>query len=305
MTTEQETPSQYRLIVDRNSVAMGDDVDSHREAWELPGTTSIAELLALMAKRYLPGVGGFAGWRVYQDIGEDGPGWTLGLIYTRDHLRQERYLCLAGEYPRTVADLARRAPLLVVHAAYLTFSVARPVTLSEVAARPSWTGVEAVRSASEADDDAEQDWRLLRRLDALARESQGPRRAWVRAYLQSVSGLADAELFAARNMRSIAQDLCPASMTVAANELLGVDGEHEDVFGGLQPGQAALGVVASVFGAFEWGLSRALRRRQPPGPGVTYLEYLAAHGYQLDPIEQFMSGRIDFDELAAALDDRR
>lgn len=292
------------MIVDRDSVAMGDDVDSHRETWELPGTTSIGELLGIMAKRYLPGVSGFAGWRVYQDLGEGGPGWTIGLIYTRDHLRQERYLCLAGEYPRTVADLARRAPLLVVQAAYLTSSAARPGTLSEVAAGPSWTGVEAVRSASEADDDADQDWRLLRRLDALARKSQGPRRAWVRNYLQSDSGLADAELFAARNMRSIAKDLCPASMTVAAHELLGVDGKHEDVFGSLKQGQAALGVVASVLGAFEWGLSRALRRRQPPGPGVTYLEYLAAHGYHLAPIEQFMSGRIDFDELAATLGDQ-
>ncbi|MGV0741041.1 hypothetical protein [Mycolicibacterium sp. XJ870] len=282
---------------------MGDDVDSHREVWELPGATSIDELLAIMAKQYLPGVGGFAGWRVYQDLGDGGPGWTLGLIYTRDHLQQERYLCLAGEYPRTVADLARRAPLLVVKAAYLTFPAARPVTLSEVAARPSWTGAEPIRLASEADDDANQDWQLLRRLDALGRKGQGPRRTWVREYLRSEGGLADAELFAARNMRSIVGDLCPASMTVAANELLGVEGAHEDVFGSLMQGQAALGVVASVFGAFEWGLTRALRRRTPSPQGVAYLEYLAAQGYRLAPIEQFMAGRIDFDELAADLGD--
>lgn len=78
-----------RLIVDRDSVAMGDDVESHRQLWELPGNTSVAELLLLFATTMLPGVGGFAGWRIYQVVGDRAPGWTLGLVYTRDHLRQE------------------------------------------------------------------------------------------------------------------------------------------------------------------------------------------------------------------------
>lgn len=199
-----------RLIVDRASVSMGDDVAAHSEVWQLPGSTSIAELLTMMARRFLPRVAGFAGWRVYQDLGERGPGWPLGLIYTRDHLREERFGCLESQYLRTVDELARRAPVLVVQAAYLSGQAARPVWLSEVEAGPSFSGVELIRAAVD-DGSAGRDWRTLRLLDSLAAEREGPRRAWIREHVLA-GGLAAAELFAARNMGALAADLCPASM---------------------------------------------------------------------------------------------
>jgi len=300
MTNAEPADELCRLIVDRASVSMGDDVTLHNEVWRLRGSTSIAELLVIMARGFLPRVAGFAAWRVYQDVGDQGPGWPLGLIYTRDHLREDRFVCLTGGYPQTVAELARRAPTLVVQAGYLTGQEARPMWVGELEAGPAVTGVELIRSAVD-DGTADRDWRTLRRLNALAAEREGPRRAWIREHVLA-GGLDPAELFAARNMGAIAADLCPASMELAASDLLCADGEYEDVFAALAPGQAGLGVVASVFGACEFGLSRGLRRRPPPQHGVAYLEFLAGQGYSLAPIEQYLAGHIDFDELAGIID---
>ncbi len=278
---------------------MGDDVVVHSEVWQLPGSTSIAELLTIMAKQFLPRVAGFAGWRIYQDVGERGPGWPLGLIYTRDHLREDRFVCLEGVYPRTVADLARRAPALVVQASYLTGQAARPVWLSELEAWPSHTDVEPIRTTVD-DGNTGQDWRTLSLLNSLAAEREGPRRTWIRKHIFA-GELAAAELFAARNIGALADDLCPASMALAARDLLGAEDEHEEVFGALTPDQAGLGVVAAAFGACEFGLSRGLRRRPPPLHCATYLEYLARQGYSLAPIEKYMAGHIDFDQLSAII----
>lgn len=213
-----------RLIVDRDSVAMGDDVESHRQLWALPGNMPVAELLSLFATTVLPGVGGFAGWRIYQDVGGRTPGWTLGLVYTRDHLRQERYVCLAGEYPRTVADLAGRAPTLAVRADYLTRGQAQPHSVSQLSQTRAWAGVDPVVLSSDALRDAEQDWRLMGRLDTLINGSHGPRRSWVRHFLRTDGAVASAQLFAARNVGLVGDNLCPASMNVAARDLLGAQG---------------------------------------------------------------------------------
>lgn len=301
MTAPNPADSLCRLIVDRASVCMGDDVSSHQEVWQVPGSTSIVELLTMVATQFLPPVAGYAGWRVYQDTGERGPGWTLGLIYCQDHLRQERYVCLQGEYPPTVADMMRRAPALVIQADYLSGSAARPMWLSEITARPTFTGVKPLRSAVESDDDAGRDWRVLRELNALAAQREGLRRAWVREHITR-GGLAGAELFAARNIGAVYGDLCPASMDLATRDLLGTDSDHEEVFAVLPASDAALGVVAAVFGAFEWGLSRGLRRRRPAQHSVAYLEFLAGQGYSLAPVEQFLAGHIDFAELVSAVE---
>lgn len=289
------------MIVDRDSVCMADDVESHRQVWELPGSTSVAELLSLFATNLLPTVSGFAGWRIYQDIGERGPGWTLGVLYTRDHLRQERYVCLAGEYPRTVADLAGRAPALVVQAAYLSRGEAQPHTLRQIAQTPNWTGAQPVVLGTDAHDDAQHDWRLMGQLSALIKGSQVPRRSWVRHHLHTGTAVASAQLFAARNMRLVTNDLCPASMIIAARDLLGIEGRHEDIFAKVGPSDAGLALAATVFGAFEWGLSRPLRSQAPPSQGRAYLDYLGHHGYRLSPVDQFLAGRLDFAGLRAEL----
>lgn len=295
-------PSRVRLIVDRDSVAMGDDVESHRQLWELDGNTSVAELLSLFATNLLASVGGFAGWRIYQDVGERAPGWTLGLVYTRDHRRQERYVCLAGEYPRTVVDLAARAPTLAVHAAYLIGGAAQPCTAGQLAQTSAWIGAEPAVLGTDAQRDAEQDWALMRRLDALTKDSQSPRRSWVRGFLRTDAAVTSAQLFAARTVAQVTDDLCPASMMIAAGDLLGIEGRHEDVFARIGSRDGMLATTAAVFGAFEFGLTRPLRRRTPPSRGRLYLDYLGQHGYRLSPVEQFLAGRLDFAGLRNALD---
>lgn len=282
---------------------MGDDVTAHNEVWHLPGSTSITELLAIIAKQYLPGIAGYAGWRIYQDVGDRGQGLTLGLIYTGDHLRQERYLCKAGDYPQTVAELSCRAPVTMVRAAHLSGGATRPLWLTEVAAEATYSGVQPIRTAADGDNKAGLDWHTLRQLDALAVEREGPRRAWIRQHILT-DGLPAAELFIARNIGALYGDMCPASMALAARDLLAVEGEPEDAFGALREDQAALGVVVAAFGAFEWGLSRGLRRRPPPRVGIIYLEYLAAQGYRLAPIEQYLAGQLDFDALATTIDNQ-
>ena len=180
-------------------------------------------------------------------------------------------------------------------------SAARPLWLSEITARPSFIGVIPLRSALESDEDAVRDWRVLRELNALAAEREGPRRAWIREYITS-GALAGAELFAARNIGAVYGDLCPASMDWATRDLLGIDSDHEEVFAALAQSEAALGMVAAVFGAYEWGLSRGLRRQRPAQHSVAYLEFLAAQGYSLAPIEQFLAGHIDFTRLASTVE---
>ncbi|MCC9186995.1 hypothetical protein MMAG44476_35616 [Mycolicibacterium mageritense DSM 44476 = CIP 104973] len=297
----QSDSGSVQLIVDRDSVAMSDDTKSHRQVWALPGATSTAELLSHLATHLLPYVSGFAGWQVNQDVGDRGPGSTLGMIYTRDHLRQERYLCLGVGHRRTVADLARRAPILAVHAAYLTGEAAQPRTFSQATPASTWTGVEPVRLSGVAQNDAEHDWRLMRRLDSLINAAQTPRRAWVRQHIHTGTAVVSAELFAARSMRLVAEDLCPASMIIAARDLLGIEGRYEEVFASTTPGDAGRAIAATVFGAFEWALSQPLHRPASSERRRTYLEYLGDHGYRLSPVDQFLAGHLDLAALRTVL----
>lgn len=295
-----------RVLVNRDSVCMADDVQSHQQVWELDGTVSVAELLSMLARYLLPSVAGFAGWRIDQELGQREWGLTLGLIYTRDHLRQERYVCLADEYPQTVADLVRRAPTVALYAGYLTGAAAQPRPLSELTKMQTWTGGAPRVLETEAQLDAEQDWQLMRRLASLIRDSHGPRRSWVREFLRTAEGIESALLFSARNMALASKDLRPLSKAIAAHELLGVtEPDADQVFAAIESRDASLGVVAAVFGAFEAGLSRELRRQSPPTGGRVYLDFLAQRGYRLSPVEQFLAGYLDFAGLRATLDSHR
>lgn len=52
-----------RVIVDRESVSMGDDVEPHAQVWEMPDDTRVGEVVARMAEEYLYRSGGCA-WTV-------------------------------------------------------------------------------------------------------------------------------------------------------------------------------------------------------------------------------------------------
>lgn len=140
------------------------------------------------------------------------------------------------------------------------------------------------------------------RLDTLINDSHGPRRSWVRQFLRTDGAVASAQLFAARNVGLVGDNLCPASMNVAARDLLGAQGRHQDVFAALESREAALGMVAAVLGAFEWGLSRPQHGQRPLPHGRPYLDYLRDHGYRLSSVEMFLAGHLDVAGLRAAVD---
>lgn len=137
-----------KVTVDRDSVAMGDDVDSHREFWVYPASATIDDLLVEISSHFLPGVAGPAGWYVYVGTRHERQHWEIGLIYTRDDLRQRDHICRLSPGERTLGDLARwtGSSELDVYASYLTFDQARPLSLDEVeevprspdAGPPSW-----------------------------------------------------------------------------------------------------------------------------------------------------------------------
>jgi len=293
------------LTVDRESVAMGDDVDSHREVWVLPETATVTDLLVAMSRRFLPPVQGFSGWLVSQDFGDRGWGDPLGLIYCRGSSGDgDRYICRARSYPNiTMASLAQRAPAVVVRAYYLSGQAARPVSVAEAVDGPLWTGAEPVRAWSEAAEDARQDWRLLQRLDALSASAAGVRREWVRVHLLGAAVPAAVEVFAARQMPLVAMDICPAGMRDAAESFLGGAGDATTVFGNVPEYRASVALIAGVLSGFEWALTKGLRSPEPQAKAVVYLEFLAQQGYRLSPIEQFLAGWIRFDQLGAALGD--
>jgi hypothetical protein len=83
-TNERVTGSAdiVRVVVDRDSVHAGDDVDSHREVWDFPSTASVDDLLVSLSSHYLASVAGDVMWTVYLDDGRSpGPQYLLAVIY--------------------------------------------------------------------------------------------------------------------------------------------------------------------------------------------------------------------------------
>lgn len=77
------------VTLDRNSVAMGDDVESHRVFWVFPDSATIDGLLVDTSSRYVPGIGGPARWSVDINTDDQTRRLGLGIIYTHDDLNQE------------------------------------------------------------------------------------------------------------------------------------------------------------------------------------------------------------------------
>lgn len=288
-----------QVTVDRDSVAMGDDVDSHREFWIYPASATIDDLLVEISSHFLPGVAGPAGWYVYVGTRHERQHWEIGLIYTRDDLRQQDNICRLTPGERTLGDLARwsGSPELDVYASYLTFNQARPLSLDEVEGGPTFTGCRPTKLESEASADAKRDWVLIRELDRLAGTVAGVRRDWVRANLLAAPP-PWIDIFIARNFHYLTELHCPASMSLAA-EFLGVDAPRGEDLAALAHADARPVVVtlAMVLAAFEWGTQRGTWRVGERPYCKAYLELLAHCGYRLSPIEQVMAGHLSVEQL--------
>ncbi|OBB92096.1 hypothetical protein [Mycobacterium sp. 852002-40037_SCH5390672] len=288
-----------KVAVDRSSVAMGDDVDSHREFWVFPASATIDDLLVEISSHYVPGIAGPAGWRVYLGTRREGQHGDIGLIYTRDDLKQQDNICrlLPGE--KTLGELARWTGSrdLDVYASYLTFDQGRPLSLDEVMSGPTFTGCRPVKLESEAAADAKRDWVMMRELDRHAAAVANARRDWVRTNL--LAALPPwIDIFIARNFHYLTELHCPASMSLAAN-LLGINESRDEDLAALANADARPKVVilAMVLAAFEWGTQRDTWRVGERPYCKAYLELLAHCGYRLSPIERVMAGQISVEQL--------
>lgn len=287
-----------KVTIDRGSVAMGDDTESHREFWVFPASATIDDLLVEISSHYVPGVAGPAGWRVHLGIRRDEQ-QQIGLIYTRDDLKQQDLICRLYPGERTLGELARWTglPELEVYASYLTYDQARPMALDEVTGGSTCTGSRPVKLESEAAADANRDWVMMRELDRLAKAVASARRDWVRTNLLSVPP-PWIDVFVARNFHYLADLHCPASMALAAN-LLGFKETREEQLTARAnvDVRADVMILAMVLAAFEWGAERETWRVGERPYLKAYLELLAHCGYRLEPIEHVMAGHISIEQL--------
>lgn len=295
-----------KVTLDRRSVAAGDDVDSHREFWIFPASATIDDLLVEISRHYLPGVSGPVGWFV--DVNTDQPRRLgVGVIYTRDDLRQEGHICRLITGKTALGELARRAkvPDLDVYLRYLTWDMGRPLTLSEVTAGPTYTGAQPTKLQSEAAAQANTDWVLVNELDRRAAAITTARREWIRTNIVSVATPPPGtDMFIARNFHFLADLHCPASMNVAA-QLLGTDeAKYEDLEARSDfDNRPAMVTLAMVVAAFEWNSANRSWRVGGRPYCKPYFEFLASCGYRLAPIEEFMAGHIGLEQLGFSADD--
>lgn len=296
-----------KVRIDRASVAMGDDTESHREFWVFPASATVDDLLVEISACYLPGIAGSAGWCVDVNTDDVIRRRDLGLIYSRDDLEQQDSICRLVSGSTTLSDLARwaRIPDLDVYARYMTFDMARPLSLGEVIEGPSYTGARPTKLESEAAADARTDWVLMRELDRRAAAVTAARRSWIRANIVSSSTPPPgADMFIARNFHFLTDLHCPASMKVAA-QLAGTDeSDDEDLEAQIDTGdRPAVLTLVMVLAAFEWHASGISWRASGQLWRKPYFEFLAGCGYALSPIEQFMAGHIGVEQLRFSEED--
>ncbi|MCV7280122.1 hypothetical protein H7J88_10730 [Mycolicibacterium flavescens] len=285
---------QVTVIIDRASVAMGDDVDSHLEFWSFPATATVDDLLVEVSTHYLPGVAGPAGWRLYMHMDDPGARQVLGLIYTRDDLRVDDQICRLVEGHQTLGELARFSEL-EVYASYLVRDQARPISLSEAKAGASFTGCRPTRLESEAQAQAEHAWSMIRELDREAAGVQAARRDWIRTNIVAGAEFpSGADVFVARNFPVLANLLCNASMNIAG-ELLGIENPRAGI--DLPDEQARTATLVMMLAGFEWGLQQESWRFGEREYCRAYLEFLAGCGYALTPIEHVMAGHVTVEEF--------
>jgi hypothetical protein len=295
---EQDVSDTVKVILNRGSVAMGDDVESHVEFWVFPASATFDDLLIEISSRYLPSVGGPAGWRLYSNIDDPCVRRVLGLIYTRDDLKQEDRICRLIAGRRTLGELAKFSEL-DVYASYLTFDEARPVTVGEVKASASFTGCRPTKLESRASAQAKHAWWLINELDREASATSTVRREWIRDTLLTAASWPDgAEVFIARNFHFLTSLLCPVSMDIAGT-LLGTDESLDDGLDSVPDinDRPNIATLAMILAAFEWGIRKESWRFGERQDCRVYLEFLATCGYPLSPIEHVMAGHMTVDEF--------
>ncbi|GAA4536065.1 hypothetical protein [Mycobacterium paraffinicum] len=290
-----------KVTLDRDSVAMGDDTESHRVFWVYPESATVDDLLVEIT-RYVPGVAGPAGWVADVNTKDAVCRRDLGTIYTRDDLKQEPHICRLVPGETTLGNLAKwsNVPDLDVYVRYLTRDMARPLARSEVTGGPTYTGAQPTKLQSEAAAAANTDWVLVRELDRRAAAVTTARRDWIRTNIVSGSTPPPgSDIFIARNFHYLADLHCRASMHLAAQLLLGTDEARYENLGATNDIDArpAIVTLAMVLAAFEWNTDRHSWQAGGRPYCRPYFDYLAGCGYRLAPIEQVVAGQITAEQL--------
>ncbi|WP_231633719.1 MULTISPECIES: hypothetical protein [unclassified Mycobacterium] len=294
------------MTLNRSSVAMGDDVESHREFWVFPDSATVDDLLVEIT-HYVPGIAGAAGWVADVNTEDVARRRDLGAIYTRDDLNQEPHICRLMPGKTTLGELARwaKVPDLEVYVRYLTWDMARPLTRSEVIAGPTYTGAHPTKLQSEAAAEANTDWTLVHELNRRAGAIATARRDWIRTnVLARTAPPPGTEIFIARNFHYLADRHCPASLDVAAQLLMTDEARYENLeSSGDFDARPAMVTLAMVLAAFEWNAVHGNWRAGDRPYLKPYFEYLEGCGYRLAPIEQVMAGRITAEQLTFSATD--
>ncbi len=282
-------PAEFvRLTVDRSSVAMGDDTESHVQFWAMPAAATLDDLLVSLAESFLPPMGT---WQVHLEPDDPTRRRTVGLVWPRPPDRGETYLCRTASWPDALGKFARSSELSV-RAGYLTDGAAQPAPVRAVVARPSYTGARPTVLGTQARADALIDHRENAAIRARAQGVAGVRRAWIRDHLLSrPTPPAGAEAFVAQHFHVLGELLCNASMAIAG-ELLGLEGEIDGAAAVRRTGRPAIATLAMVIAAFEWGLDRDGHWPSSDRAHLSaYLDFLQACGYRLSEVEQLIADR--------------
>lgn len=269
------------VLVDRASVAMGDDVDSHLQVWEFPATATTDDLLAALVSRFLLPMGG---WTVYADIDDEKWRRVIAVVYPAQGL-----ICHSAEGWQPLTKLSRKRPVSI-YAVYHGGS--GPATLAELRV----TGSSPTLVRSEAYEYSLINWHLAEDNRRQAEAARSERWSWIRAHLlNSATPRLESQWFIANNFHFLTDLLCNASLSLAA-ELLGlgddirIDRVGDEFVRATGGPEAAL--LAMVIGAFEWGVSREESWQRPlqSDANRVYLEFLTHCGYVLSPIELLIAG---------------
>lgn len=155
-------PRTVTVLLNRDSVAMGDDAVSHRERWTFPGEVTVSDLvLALVERHYVPSVDGAVAWMVElghaeMQVTDDGLLTWVGEVVPAALLHADpgsvRTTFLQDpRFPRPLHEAAgvEQDQPVVVHLRYLSWG--EPLTRRELADLPALTGARPVEVVREDD----------------------------------------------------------------------------------------------------------------------------------------------------------
>lgn len=285
--------------MDRESVAMGDDVVGHEEFWDYPAGATVDDLLTDVASGFLASVAGDVGWAVRLMNGTRKSLETLGLIYCT-HVGGGTTICRPSRVAVPLSTLA--SPIgLDVDVAYLPG--ARPHALPDMRRTRSRDSerLDRRRTRDGAPDAAA--WRQLTDLRTADRAGTQRRREWLRHHLVRLGPrLPGADDFVANAMHLLYDSLCPASLALTV-EVFGIPHQgHATTLAGWEVvhffgGDASTAALAMTLCAFEWRLTTLNWEHGQNELAAAYLRQLAWWGHPLSAPEEVLAGVRDIRDV--------